>query len=616
MLRLLVKLKIHLNSIKIKKQLLLVYSLAGIIPILLLGAYLIGFTQNMVMKQHISQVKAENVRIRNIIFNVTNTLSNLGEDICNDKQLQQLVSRRYDSPSECYEACRSYLKMVNYQNNYAEIGGIGLYVNNPTMTQYGAFKIVDDSTQQSDWFQAAIDSVGGTMWVSTEVKDDGNNASTVLTLVRKVQIIHSDSYAVLRIDVSNNYLRMLINTSSLKTEAALIDSPLFFTNLSQNTGQPLGVEPDPHSNYNYYIGVGMYNNVQTLYEISTLYPASTFSRQGKMYIATLDNEALPDRRNVLLVSLAILFVSLLIPLITIILFSNTFSRRITLLRDQMHRVSGGDYNIIENLNGNDEVHELFLDLQTMIEEIKGRDAEIYNQKLAKEKLSNHQHRMEFEMLASQINPHFLYNTLESIRMKAHSAGDRDVATAIKLLGKSMHHVLETNGNPTPLKSELEYIQTYLEIQKFRFGEKISYEIRVHPDINAESYKILPLLIQPLVENAIIHGLDEKESGGFISITAAPENERMVISVLDNGDGMSGKQLVRLLAKVHSPVLESSKTSIGMQNISHRIKLFYGNDYGISIESILHKGTTVRIILPLNYQAPKEGSDEPESIDRG
>lgn len=608
------RLKNRLNSIKIKKQLLLVYSIAGIIPLLLLGAYLIGFTQNMVMKQHTSQVKAENVRIRNIIFNVTNTLSNLGEDICSDKALLGIISEEYASLTESSDGCRNYLKLINYQNHYAEIGSIGLYVTNPTMGPYGTFLPADESIQQTDWFQKAADSVGETLWVTTSVMDDGRNISTVLTLVRKVQVIGSPYFGVLRINVSNNYLKLLINTSSLKTEASVLNYPTFFTNLSENTGQPLGVEPDPDSNYNFSIGVGFYNGKRTLYEVSALYPSVTFSKQGKMYIATIDNDALPDRQNVLFVSLAILAVSLLVPLIMVIVFSNTFSKRITLLRDEMHRVSRGDYNIIQSMNGGDEVHELFLDLKTMIEEIKELDAEIYNQRLAKEKLANHQQKMEFEMLASQINPHFLYNTLESIRMKAHSAGDKDVATAIKLLGKSMRHVLETSGQPTLLTSELEYIQTYLEIQKFRFADKISYEIAVSPSIQADKYRILPLLIQPIVENAILHGLDEKESDGFIRISVEPDKQNLVISVFDNGDGMSQKQLAKLLAKVRSPLTENSKTSIGIRNISHRIQLYYGNDYGINIESTLHQGTTVKIILPLNFEPPKEDLDEPESTD--
>ena len=122
--------------------------------------------------------------------------------------------------------------------------------------------------------------------------------------------------------------------------------------------------------------------------------------------------------------------------------------------------------------------------------------------------------MEFQMLASQINPHFLYNTLEMIRMKAITVGDTETATAIKLLGKSMRYVLDNTGiEYTTVVKELSHIETYLQIQKLRFGERVNYEIRSEEDINLNKIKILPLLLQPIVENAILHGLEEVESGG-------------------------------------------------------------------------------------------------------
>ena len=286
------------------------------------------------------------------------------------------------------------------------------------------------------------------------------------------------------------------------------------------------------------------------------------------------------------------------------LFSNAFSRRINLLRNQMHQVSKGDYNIIEKFNGNDEVFELFCDLQTMIREIKELDAQIFTQKLRQEQLINHQQEIKFELLSSQINPHFLYNTLESIRMRAHSAGDKDVANAIKLLGKAMRHSLEVQGKPTSLSSELEYIQNYLEIQKFRFGDKIHYEIKVSPEINCEEYMILPLLIQPIVENAISHGLEDVDSGGFISIKIEKENDKIKISASDNGCGISERKLRELLEWINTPEPENKTGSIGLRNVNQRIKIFYGEDYGVSIASILGKGTTVKLTLPFDLEGKK------------
>ena len=145
-------------------------------------------------------------------------------------------------------------------------------------------------------------------------------------------------------------------------------------------------------------------------------------------------------------------------------------------------------------------------MQVMVQKIKEKDAKMYQALLKEQQLLNEQQVMEMKMLAGQINPHFLYNTLESIRMKSLTSGNREVANAIKLLGKSMRYVLENTGTSlVTLKKELDYVETYLQIQKIRFGDRVNYRIEVIGMLDLEKYLILPLLLQPVVENAIVHG---------------------------------------------------------------------------------------------------------------
>lgn len=202
------------------------------------------------------------------------------------------------------------------------------------------------------------------------------------------------------------------------------------------------------------------------------------------------------------------------------------------------------------------------------------------------------------MLASQINPHFLYNTLETIRMKAFTAGNKDVANAILLLGKSMHYVLENTGTAsTSLKKEFDYIATYLSIQKLRFNDRINYTLIVPEDLDLNEYQILPLLLQPLVENAILHGLDDKETDGRIVIEVSrKDDDLLLINISDNGRGMDEAELDALEKGLE--VEKTSSLNIGLYNINRRIKLFYGSAYGMKIESQPDKGTHVSLTLPL------------------
>lgn len=256
---------------------------------------------------------------------------------------------------------------------------------------------------------------------------------------------------------------------------------------------------------------------------------------------------------------------------------------------------------IEVLEDN-EIGDLARKMNQMLDDIEKLNGEIIesNRKFLEMEYA----KKQTEMIAyrSQINPHFLYNTLETIRMKAFKANDREVARAIKLLGKSMRYVLENTGTSfTTLSKELEHIKVYLDIQKLRFTDKFDSEIEVMEDIDPGKLLILPLLLQPVVENAILHGLEEKEKGGLIHILVRKqleEEELLCIEVSDNGNGMTEEALAFLQSTIEEKDISRNK-SIGLYNINQRIKLTYGQKYGVKIFSNIEEGTRVSLFIPIN-----------------
>lgn len=188
-------------------------------------------------------------------------------------------------------------------------------------------------------------------------------------------------------------------------------------------------------------------------------------------------------------------------------------------------------------------------------------------------------------------------------MRAFSAGDKEVAKAIKLLGKSMRYVLENIGTSfTTLAEELHHVDEYIEIQQLRFGERIGYKRQIEEGLDPEDYHILPLLLQPVVENAIVHGLDETEEGGLVKVNVyrrTPDEageEFLIIEVEDNGCGMTEEALGRLRRDIEIRDMSRSK-SIGLYNINQRMKLHYGEGYRVHVYAEPGKGTRVRLVLP-------------------
>ncbi|MDE6594794.1 MAG: sensor histidine kinase [Oscillospiraceae bacterium] len=276
-----------------------------------------------------------------------------------------------------------------------------------------------------------------------------------------------------------------------------------------------------------------------------------------------------------------------------ILFSSMFSRRIQSLQDKMHSVADGNFELTDDIKGNDEIYDLYEDLKKMVDSMQNLINAAYKAKIQSESFKLNQVEAEFKALASQINPHFLYNTLETIRMKAYCNNDKETADLVKKLGKFMRRCLEVKDGMVTLESELEFTKSYLELQAARFGDRVSYSIYCEVD---KKYMVLPLIIQPIVENAFVHGIEGEKANGRITVKVMYKGKNVEICVSDNGQGISKAKLAELLEKLERNDTSSGK-SIGLTNVNKRIKMYHGEQYGLSVKTAEGKGTDISIILP-------------------
>lgn len=576
---------------KIKNQLYMVYWIAIFIPVFAIGSYLILNTRSLLYKQDYASLESDNLRVRSIMLDTTNQIYTVGNSLFADEELQKVLGAKYESSQAAYDAYRLYhsKKVDNIKNTQIAISRIEFYIE--TITEYGSFKAVTDKIANENWYKRAL-STPQPIWVSMNYNNSVGNTDCELRFVQRIPIIKTGKYAVLVIGVNNNHLKSRINNNVLNNDVVVNQDIIFYSETGKKTTY-LDAGIDYDESYYHYSGKRYYGDKNVLMQISTLKPA--FS-SDYIYVVTSDYTAIPYIEKITLICIAIICFSMIVPFIMVSLFTRTFSTRILTLRHVMHKVALGDYGITESLKGNDELTDVFMDLQKMIKSINKMDEEIYSAKIKEEQLNSHQQRIKYEMLASQINPHFLYNTLETIRMKALNVENNEVANAIKLLGKSMRHVLDNSLKTVSLESELEYIKVYLQIQHIRFGDRIRYVINVAEEIDCKRYYILPLLLQPIVENAVSHGLEARTGVGDLEIRIFYEGDKLIISVEDNGMGMTEEELELLVTRMKKEQLSTGE-SIGLHNIYQRIQLFYGEKYGVEITSCMNEGTKVSISLP-------------------
>ena len=593
------KLKFHFRKLtNIRQQLYTIYFAALFLPIMIIGIFLLMNTYTLLANYHRDLLESDNLRVKNVLFEITTQVYNISENLIFDENIKEILSTDYEQRTNLIQKAGNLTVVDNNAQNHAEIEGIEIYTDNPTFTDYKQFYKTDEDIQKSDWYQKAI-SQSSVFWIPMTTTDKYGNEYWNLSLVRRIPLTDTEYNAVLVIKISDNYLRTRINSQEYAAMVSVNEGEVFFNSDRSQYGIKQKVSIDYDENYYQYTGTKKINGVTYFVDVSTL---NLYQSDSRLYICTMNDQGYVSIKRILTICVLILAVAILIPGIIIHYFTEYFTSRVLILRKAMHQASNEDYDIRSFIQGEDEISEAFSDLEIMIQNIKKKDADMYEAQINKAELLNEQQVMEFKMLASQINPHFLYNTLETIRMKAFKANDREVARAIKLLGKSMRYVLENTGTSfTTLSKELEHIKVYLDIQKLRFTDKFDSEIEVMEDIDPGKLLILPLLLQPVVENAILHGLEEKEKEGLIHILVRKqlgEEELLCIEVSDNGNGMTEEALAFLQSTIEEKDISRNK-SIGLYNINQRIKLTYGQKYGVKISSNIEEGTRVSLFIPIN-----------------
>lgn len=314
------------------------------------------------------------------------------------------------------------------------------------------------------------------------------------------------------------------------------------------------------------------------------------SQTGGWYLCSVvDHAVLFQDRQTLVESIIIIWIGLLLLSVCLsVLIGHLISRPINNLSVAMRKVEEGDFTITLDESGRDETAMLARQFNYMV--VKIREL-LYTVEQEQKEL----YRTQFQVLQNQINPHFLYNTLDTLQWKAGDYGADELVDLIAALSGFFRVTLSKGQDFIPLERELDHIRYYLIIQQYRYLDVLSYEFDVPEEMG--KYMVSRLILQPLVENAIYHGIKPKLLPGSIKISGRELEDCLEITITDNGVGMDTAKLDQII-----------ENSIGLRNVRQRIQLVYGADYGLRIESQPDIGTCVRVILPKQEGGNRNGPD--------
>ncbi len=302
---------------------------------------------------------------------------------------------------------------------------------------------------------------------------------------------------------------------------------------------------------------------------------------------------------------------ILISCILLIFFISSFiSYRITnpinKLKHLMEQVSNNKLDLKMNYIGKDEIGMLSDQFNSMIDRLNKLINESYQSKLREKELMFLEKEAQLNALQQQINPHFLYNTLESINWMAYKIGAYKICDIVSALGDFFRCSIAKSKEFITIKEEISHLKNYIYIQQIRYQGKFEVEWNISNDVN--EYETVKLILQPIVENSIVHGIDGLETGGIIGIHGYKNKNRICFKISDNGTGMSDCQLKDLKEKLFAP--QGKEKSVGIFNVHRRLKLYFDDECSFDIESKKGSGTSVSFSIPaLKSKACKSSTDK-------
>lgn len=594
----------YTKNISMRKKLLWSYSLVVLIPIILIGYYFLS----SIVGQSIQHARITNeVSFNQMATNVENFLTNYVQllDLMKyDSLLTNFLQKTYTDDIELaqryfdyFYVSTGYSERLAYQRIYGI--NIAVYTTNNQIYSTGSefiFK-VNESDFDSCWYTEAVNNKDQNH-ICDPVLLNGKYCIPITALLTP----GSRFTNVLKIDIPEDLIYKMMEKESADKKVYLVNSNLnIISSTDRNSiGKRLDSIPGMHYILPQLNNTGRFfsvDNRENVYFISKIGKQGNKERFGSCWmISVVSSQPLLAQINeIMRVGLLVCLLVALLDIVLIFLFSNGITRRLNKLVKAMEKVKDGRFNIPVDCEGKDEISLLTRSLKEMLNRIETLINKVYTFQLRIKDLELKAKEAEIRSLQSQINPHFLYNTLASIKTNVIKKKDFETADIIVSFARLIRKSSDWRSDQVPLKNEIELVEDYLKIQKFRHRNKLDYKISID-----ECYNNIPIpkfTLQPIVENAVYHGIEPGKDAGHIIIYSEPCDKGLKIIIKDNGIGMDGDtyaQIAKNLENWSNPV---NHENIGLLNVHQRLKLNYGQDYGLTIKSKPGEGTTVVICIP-------------------
>ncbi|MFC6332962.1 histidine kinase [Paenibacillus septentrionalis] len=583
----------HLDDIRLRNKFFIMYVLCVFVPIICTNIIFYNLMSNNVQEQRMEDIQISLAQVHLELERMIEAAVSVSWVFYTDYNLYLLLDSQYHNPADFVAAYDGYMRRIlnSYTPVYTSVQNIKIYVNNPMLLHSGGIAFLSDSTRDSAWYKMLEQRTSSEPILVRASKEDSISSGRVAEPQDTFNIIRVMDYndslnhweKVLKIELKTESFDLILGNLNIPGSVYLVD-PNGMVQYSTNPDVNWRSEHLHMSEINVNGDIAVFEG-----EHFDMNPLQDWYIVAHVAEDQIMHEAPEARQFVLWFAL----MNIMLATVIIVVISRSITKRLGFLLGQMKRVKNGNFDLVNKRESVDEIGQVTTEFNRMTRQISALINDVYVADI-KEKNMELEHRYaQLNALQSQINPHFLFNALETIRMRSMMKSEKETAKIIHNMAKLFRSSLTWKRDKIKLKEEVEFIICFLEIQKYRFADRLDYSIEL--DSEAENCLVPKMIYLPFVENACIHGVEKVKRGGKVMISLKVLQDKLHFHIEDNGAGMDEEQV----QKIYSYLEENKDLGerIGMQNVLYRLKLFYEDQFEFSITSQQGIGTSISLIIP-------------------
>lgn len=578
-------LEAFLDNFKIKKKLQILYVVCMLIPLILTDSIVLYIVIHTEQVEH--EYEMQNIASAvqySFINNIDNT-ANTAKSIYMNKYIDEFLEKEYENDLDYVVSYQSFLRNTLFESGLGiDSTLVTLYSDNDTIVK-GAELDHISSIQDMEWYKILKETEGGQLlyFFYDDTKSPAVEAKRKIVFARELNFFRSDKEKLVKLEL--DYSKMVRNIVGMNYNAPIYicqDGKILLSN-SGHTSVGKDFEEFTH-----------------MKEVGFEKDMNLYGQELKIYVLETKVTGITEIFKNMPLILVLLLFNIILPLIFVHGINYSFTGRLKELSTVFDRVDEEHMVEIEKPRGKDEIGSLMRNYNKMAQKTNELIQTVYKDKLREQEITVARQNAELLALHSQINPHFMFNALESIRMHSILRNEYETADMVEKLALMERQNVEWGNDFVEIAREMEFITAYLGLQKYRFGDRISYELEVEEA--CKTIRIPKLTVVTFVENACVHGIESKTTPGWIFVRVYMEAGDLCLEVEDTGNGMDEAFEAELQDKMENASMEKlqEKGRVGIVNACLRLKIMTEGKVRFKLDSEKGMGTTVQIWIPKEY----------------